>query len=240
MRRMAETLRIPSITGIDVELKIAGPGARSFAFVVDWHIRALVALTWFLASIAALVGLSRLVSALGEANAAIVFFAVIPTAAIYFLYHPVLEVLMHGRTPGKRFAKVRIVSLADGATPSIGALLIRNVFRLVDSLPSLYAFGLMMTMFTKNAVRLGDIAAGTVLVFEEVERADTLDTLTSGATTRLGLAEAQLVRDLLDRWRELDPTVREGLGRKLLAKHGIDAAWDSDVECEAKLRALLT
>jgi hypothetical protein len=132
------------------------------------------------------------------------------------------------------------VSLADGATPSIGALLIRNVFRLVDSLPSLYAFGLMMTMFTKNAVRLGDIAAGTVLVFEEVERADTLDTLTSGATTRLGLAEAQLVRDLLDRWRELDPTVREGLGRKLLAKHGIDAAWDSDVECEAKLRALLT
>jgi uncharacterized RDD family membrane protein YckC len=239
MRRMAETLRIPSITGIDVELKIAGPGARSFAFVVDWHIRALVALTWFLASIAALVGLSRLVSALGEANAAIVFFAVIPTAAIYFLYHPVLEVLMHGRTPGKRYAKVRIVTLADGSTPSIGALLIRNVFRLIDTLPSFYAFGLITAMFTKNAVRVGDIAAGTVLVYEETERKDTLDRLASDATARLGLAEAQLVRELLDRWRELNPAVREQLGRKLLAKHGVDAVSDSDVECEAKLRALL-
>lgn len=236
---MAETLRIPSITGIDVELKIAGPGARSFAFIVDWHIRLLGALAWLVAAVAALVGISQLGAVLSSPDAVIFFVAILPAMAIYFLYHPVIEVLMHGRTPGKRYARVRIVSLADGSTPSIGALLIRNVFRLIDTLPSFYAFGLLTTMFTQNAVRIGDIAAGTVLVYEELERADTLDAVASGATSRLGLAEAQLIRDLLARWRELSPTVREQLARKLLTKHGIDAAWDSDVECEAKLKALL-
>src|SRR5690606_15820326 len=41
---MDGTLKIPSVTGIDVELRIAGPGGRSYAFVIDWHIRVLVAL----------------------------------------------------------------------------------------------------------------------------------------------------------------------------------------------------
>src|SRR5690606_31687326 len=47
---MDGTLKIPSVTGIDVELRIAGPGGRSYAFVIDWHIRVLVALAWIIAS----------------------------------------------------------------------------------------------------------------------------------------------------------------------------------------------
>src|SRR5690606_27778368 len=152
---------------------------------LDWHLRIAGALAWLLAAILALMAVSRLEAAF-DADTLVFFVVIAPAAAIYFLYHPVLEVLMRGRTPGKRYAGVRIVSLADGSTPSIGQLLIRNVFRIVDSLPIFYAFGLLVSMFTKNAVRIGDIAAGTVLVYEQRERANTLETLASAGTSRLG------------------------------------------------------
>ena len=66
-----------------------------------------------------------------QLGAGYVFVVVVPSIAIYFLYHLVLEVLLHGQTPGKRMAGVRLDPLADGGAPGIGALLVRNVFRLV-------------------------------------------------------------------------------------------------------------
>ena len=42
----ADRLRIDSITGVPIELPIAGPGGRSFAFIIDWHIRVLIAAAW--------------------------------------------------------------------------------------------------------------------------------------------------------------------------------------------------
>lgn len=237
---MAETLRIPSVTGIDVELKVAGPGGRSFAFIIDWKIRVLAALSWLIMATAVQSIFAAGSGAPGEAfSSAFFIFAAAPAIAIYFLYHPVLEVLMRGRTPGKAIANVRIVRLADGGTPSVGALLIRNVFRLIDSMPSAYALGLATTMFTKNAVRIGDIAAGTVLVYDEPEQAAKVALLHASAIERLGLGEAQLVRELADRWWDLSPIVRARLARQLLARHGIDAQADSEIECGAKLRALL-
>ena len=104
----------------------------------------------------------------------------LPSLAIYFLYHPILEVALQGQTPGKRIAGVRVVALAHGGAPGIGAILIRNVFRLVDSLPFLYAIGLVTTIVTRHAVRIGDIAAGTVLVYDEAPRSELLDQLGGG------------------------------------------------------------
>ena len=46
--RPIDSLRIESITGVDVELPLAGPGGRSYAFIIDWHIRLLIALFWML------------------------------------------------------------------------------------------------------------------------------------------------------------------------------------------------
>ena len=62
-------------------------------------------------------------------------------------------------------AGIQIVT-RDGGSPGVGALLTRNVFRLVDSLPLLYGVGLLATIVTRNHVRIGDIAAGTLLVYE--------------------------------------------------------------------------
>src|SRR5690606_16880595 len=46
-----DILRIPTVTGIDIELRIAGTGGRSFAFLIDWHLRALLALGWVVAAV---------------------------------------------------------------------------------------------------------------------------------------------------------------------------------------------
>jgi len=68
--------------------------------------------------------------------------------------HHVVELALRGSTPGKRMAGVRIVA-RDGGAPSVGALLTRNVFRLVDSLPLFYGVGLITVVLTREHLRIG-------------------------------------------------------------------------------------
>ena len=128
--------------------------------------------------------------------------------------------------------------LITGGATGIGALVVRNVFRLVDSLPSLYAVGLLTTMVTKNAVRIGDIAAGTVLVYDEPPSSQLLDRLSGRAVARLGLEQAQLVRELLDRWPQLGADARRKLAVDLLARVSV-AAPAEDAALRAKLEELV-
>lgn len=211
---MDTELRVQSVTGVDIELEIAGPGGRSYAFIIDLHIRFLAALALF--SVAAFVG-SRTSPA--QPPASLLAPAGIVSAAIYFLYHPVLEVLMRGRTPGKRIAGVRIVT-REGGVPGVGALLIRNLFRLIDCQPGVYLVGLAATLMTRQSVRIGDIAAGTLLVYDEPTDARRVRTLSSAAVDRLGIETAGLVTELLERWPSLEPARRDALARQLLAKAG--------------------
>ena len=84
---------------------------------------------------------------------------------------------MSGRTPGKRLAGVRVLT-PEGLVPTTGALLTRNVFRIIDSMPLLYVVGLLFVFFSKRHLRLGDLAAGTVIA---MERAPFLEKLRSCA-----------------------------------------------------------
>ena len=156
-------LAVGSVTGVAVALPVAGPGARSFAFLLDWLIRTVLSIAWYVVAVLSYNRAWDFSAPLTPYSAWFVF-VVAPPAAIYFLYHPVLEILSRGQTPGKRMAGVRIAALTGGA-PSVGALLTRNVFRLVDCFPVAYAVGLTTTMFTRTHVRVGDIAAGTLLVY---------------------------------------------------------------------------
>ncbi len=211
-----EELIVRGLTGVDMSLRIAGPGTRSYAFLSDWLIRLLIALTLILVAM-----LYRLLPVSPELRASaskITIPLLILAALIYFLYHPVLEVLMRGRTPGKRKAGTRIVTV-EGATPTIGPLLLRNLFRLIDSLPGFYIVGLACCLFTENRVRLGDLVAGTVLVLEEEDATRSLARLGRAMQhSALPLEALRLVQDLLDRWRDLEQEQRTGLARTLLTK----------------------
>jgi uncharacterized RDD family membrane protein YckC len=166
-------------------------------------------------------------------DAAWFVFVVAPPAAIYFLYHPVWEVATRGLTPGKRMAGLQTVS-RNGGAPGVGSLLTRNVFRLVDSFPIAYALGLLTTMVTRNHVRIGDLAAGTLLVYT---RNDTTLTRYPGerpADNQLDARPAEVLNELLQRWATLDSAARRRIAQTILT----DAAAATDDELRMQLESL--
>lgn len=231
-----EELIVRGLTGVDMVLRIAGPGTRSFAFLIDWQIRLLAALALILLAVL----LRDLPNPLQPLKHGVVIAAFVLAPLIYFLYHPVLEVLMRGRTPGKRRAGARIVTVA-GATPTVGSLLIRNLFRLIDSMPGFYMVGLGCCLFTAQRVRLGDLVAGTVLVLDQADASGRLVRLGEAMQrSALPLETLRLIQDLLDRWRDLEETQRARLARALLTK--LDPGYDSQRDAalsEGGLRARL-
>lgn len=213
----APQVTLQSITGVDVELRIAGAGSRSYAFVIDWHIRFILALAYFVVGTLVYFGRWRLLDGSNPPWTNAYTLAVgLPTAVIYLLYHPILEIAMRGSTPGKRMAGVRIVT-RTGDVPGAGALLLRNVFRLIDSQPLVYLVGLVTVLVTEQHVRIGDIAAGTLLILDRDESERSFARL---AATRSGLdpQAADLIHELLERWAALDDRMRGEIARSLLAR----------------------
>jgi uncharacterized RDD family membrane protein YckC len=233
-------LVVDSVTGVDVALPVAGPGARSFAFLIDWHIRTILSVAWYVVAAIQHNGAWSIAAPLSPDSSWFVY-VIAPPAAIYFLYHPMWEVITRGRTPGKRMAGVQIVG-RDGGAPGVGALLTRNVFRLVDSFPIAYAVGLVATMLTRNHLRIGDLAAGTLLVYVHHETYVHPDApLPDYAGERspgpqLDSATTEVVSELLHRWDSLDTDARDRIAHKLLANS--DA--DDDATLRARLQALST
>ncbi len=234
---MDEQISVQSVTGVDLTLNLAGPGTRSYAFVIDWHIRLLLGCAWLLlASYAMKLSLN--------ARSPDALLSLLPAAVLYFLYHPILEVVMHGKTPGKRIAGIRIAT-RSGGTPSTASLLIRNLFRLIDSLPALYAIGLISCFVTANRVRIGDMAAGTLLVQDDSAAGKTLLRLDALSGSRLPLDTLELVDQILERWPTLALDNKRRIAGSLLARvePGSDAAGLADLseaDLHARLLALLT
>jgi len=232
-----DKVTVQSVTGVDLTLSIAGPGTRSYAFVIDWHIRLLLACAWLLVATVALDAKLTLRAHDGLLSA-------LPAAVIYFLYHPVVEIMMRGRTPGKRMAGVRILN-RDGGAPSTTALLLRNVFRLVDSLPATYLVGLTTCFLTRQRVRIGDMAAGTLLVLDdEAAEGSLLRIERLAANSKLPLDALELVDQVLERWDSLETANRMKIARSLLARldHQDDPgalAGMNDEQLRGKLQAHL-
>jgi uncharacterized RDD family membrane protein YckC len=217
---MSEQITITSAGGVEVNLDLVALGGRSYAFVMDWHIRLLAALTWFLFGLLSLTGGFSMQNSNAFAGTGMFYFVLLPALLIYFLYHPILEVVMHGRTPGKRMAGIRIVA-KDGSSASSGAIILRNLFRLIDSLPVFYVLGIVVCLFSKQYLRIGDMAAGTVLVYEEKASEKRLKLIMQPATTHgFSTQQRELIAELLERWRELESNKRRKLAQELLEKFG--------------------
>lgn len=139
---------------IDLQAEPAGLVVRSLAFATDFAIRAAVLLFLFL-----------VLAFSGEAGGGILLIA-------WFLidwFYPVLfEVYWRGQTPGKRWMGLMVVN--DDLTPiSWGTSTIRNLLRWADFFPAFYTAGLICMAFNRRHQRLGDIAAGTLVIYRERE-----------------------------------------------------------------------
>jgi uncharacterized RDD family membrane protein YckC len=175
---------------------------------------------------------------LGDTEQLLGIVAFVPAGLIYVLYHPIVELAMSGQTPGKRIAGVRVVA-RNGQPPTSIAILIRNVFRLIDSFPAFYTVGLLSTMLTRDSVRVGDLAAGTVLIYLPKQTRESAEQQRRMAQqTRLPLDLAEVASDILTRWPQLAPAVRHELAIRLLRRAGAGIA-DPPGENDASLRSAL-
>lgn len=136
--------------GVELALRCAGPIPRAFAWLIDFIIRgtAMSLVGWAL-------------STLGRASMGI--FLVIAFAAEW-LYPVFFEVLWKGRTPGKR-AFGLVVVRDDGLPVDWGASFLRNLLRVADFLPAAFGAALFSMLASRSFKRLGDLAAGTIVVY---------------------------------------------------------------------------
>ena len=234
-------LHLQSPEGLDYQLEIADLGVRAHAFILDWHIRLLLALSWLLVigyGFKSFIKIQDLFSQDRYSWSGLLL--LISTACIYFLYPVVMEIALCGRTPGKRMAGVRLVTL-DGRTPGIGAILLRNLFRIIDSLPLFYLVGILTVTMTRHRVRIGDLAAGLVLVYDKTVEQKQLHRMTDLAMHSWMKPEDQaLLLDLLDRWPELSSENRVRLGERFLQRIGKgDLALSPDDKPDQSLKSAL-
>ncbi|HMI75215.1 MAG TPA: hypothetical protein VK495_10930, partial [Steroidobacteraceae bacterium] len=121
----------------------------------------------------------------------------------------------------------------------------RNLFRLIDSLPATYLVGLTTCFLTAQRVRIGDMAAGTLLVLDNAAAEQSLlrmERLAAGS--RLSLEALELVDQVLERWDSLEAGNRGQIARSLLVRlnPGEDSnalAQMSDINLRAMLQAHL-
>ncbi len=152
--------------GVTLEVTLAGLGSRFTASVLDGLLRAalLLALGLALFLVGATGGLPTDGAGAVRAGALI---AVVLVALFFvaFGYDVAFETLASGRTPGKRWTGLRVVR-TSGAPVGFLTSVVRNLMRLVDMLSTFYVVGIVAVLVSKNNQRLGDMAAGTVVVRE--------------------------------------------------------------------------
>lgn len=135
--------------GIGLALRPAGLSARVLAFLVDLLIR-----------LALLAGLGATV---GQVNGLGPMVMLVGMFALEWFYPVLFELLPGAATPGKRLLGLRVV-MDDGLPVTPGASLLRNLLRGADFLPFGYALGLVSVLWRADFRRLGDVAAGTLVV----------------------------------------------------------------------------
>lgn len=138
--------------GIDLVLHPAGLVPRALAFAVDLMVRGLILLLAFL--------LLGQFGELGMGLASLTFFLVT------WWYMVLFEVLNQGCSPGKQLLGLQVVH-DDGTPVGWAASLTRNLLRVVDLLPFGYSLGILSCLAHPAFKRLGDLAAGTLVVYRE-------------------------------------------------------------------------
>jgi hypothetical protein len=132
------------------------------------------------------------------------------------------EAFWHGQTPGKRLIGLRVLSVT-GRPARLDEAILRNLLRVVDQLPGVYAIGILTMLISSRNQRLGDLAAGTVVVHEKALSVPVLTVAAppagvawSGAA--LSEAELLLAETFLQRRHELPPAIRETHARAIADK----------------------
>ncbi|HTV72122.1 MAG TPA: RDD family protein [Candidatus Acidoferrales bacterium] len=203
--------------------ELAGLGSRFLAVFVDLTLQTVAALLLFLTAallVGALSKLGAVVHGLPYAVlAAIVIFAAF---LLFFGYFIIFEWYWQGQTPGKRLVGIRTVR--DGGFPlDFTSSVIRNVVRILEASLGFYAISALSTLLSPQNKRIGDYAAGTIVVrdrrFESLALFARKERQTNDPGTRdLPPQERELVRRYASRRAALTPRARGELAAAIGAR----------------------
>jgi uncharacterized RDD family membrane protein YckC len=154
MNALDTVRRYETPEGIELEMRLAGPVVRACAWLIDAGIRLLL-----------YIGLAILFAYMGDLGTGVMLIG-------FFLiewFYPVLFEVQQGMTPGKKAMGIWVIH--DNGTPiSWPSALIRNLLRAADFFPFFYGAGLLTMLANRDFKRLGDLAAGTLVVYREPKR----------------------------------------------------------------------
>jgi len=212
------TIRTPE--NVSFEFELAGLASRAAAWLIDVTVMAMLLIT-----VIVVVGFFGVVA--GGLAMALYF---VLAFVVQWGYGAVCEFRFSGQTLGKRAVGIRVLQAA-GTPITWSQAVVRNLVRVVDALPVIYLTGGLCTLLDENARRLGDIAAGTVVVRQRrsprpsavvapIDRYNSFvtDPLVIHASQRITAPERDAMIDLSLRRETLPLAVRYALFSKL-ARH---------------------
>ncbi len=187
---------------IDLELRIAGPVVRVLAFAID----SLIKFAVFIAANVVLVYADQV----GMAILLLLMFL------MEWFYPVIFEVLRNGQTPGKSVMGILVIH--DNGTP-IGwsSSIIRNLLRFVDFLPIGYLLGLITMASNPHFKRLGDFAAGTLVIYQQGKliHADIQSATPEPPPQLLTLEEQRAFINFAERQHELTPERQQEIANNI-------------------------
>jgi uncharacterized RDD family membrane protein YckC len=217
---------IETSENVELQRRLAGIGSRFLAGFID---NFLIALVYLVLAIILFVGLEvpfGFGADEGGAHTWFVAIVILAVFSIYWGYFVLFELWTNGQSPGKKYMKIRVVALEGGGI-SFRSIAIRNLLRAVDMIGGYAVAGIAMFV-TDRIQRLGDLAAGTLVVSEYIAdysanhdkrgRVTDAESVTSEALEATGLKpeEYAVLRNYWLRRSELNIEARMKLLPKLI------------------------
>lgn len=225
--RWTDEVRIETPEQVEVDLELAGLGSRFLAQMLDWFIKILISVGIGFVLLIAL----TLLGASPDLERPAPLLVAGAVAVLYLLwlgYGIYFELRRNGQTPGKKAAGIRTVM--DGGGPLDGrAAAVRNLLAVADFLPLFHLLGSVLILLTPRRQRLGDLAAGTVVIRERVvgldpdlgprlkDYATDEFRFTAGQLAALRPADRSVLREFLQRYDGLDRKSRWRLAERMAA-----------------------
>jgi uncharacterized RDD family membrane protein YckC len=156
----SDQLSIDTPEMVAIEMQLAGIGSRFIALMVDY-------LIWIAGFAVLALATHYFLPGIGAFSRISAQWAVAIRIFIFFLlnwgYFTFFEAFWGGKTPGKRVARIRVIQ-CSGRAIGLFESMARNLIRYVDQFPLFYAVGVIAVFATRQHQRLGDLAAGTLVV----------------------------------------------------------------------------
>lgn len=242
MERLDDVATVETPEQIELALPLAGVGSRALAFILDFAIQ-LIPIVVALALVLTANSISLLNKA-GKNEAPNDVRPSVMAAAVFsiivfvtnFLYFTFFDLVWRGQSPGKRALKVRVVR-DGGLAIDARSSLIRNLVRTVDMLPGFYVLGMVSIFLSREHKRVGDLAAGTLVIRDEGDAVGDLAQLlaprsatsasVSASRSALSPSDRALVHDFLERRDRLPQEARARVARQIAdqlgARYGVDS-----------------